>query len=61
VQKQNGLAMGSDLRFAVTQNPRAFRHQPVTGRHNVRHFIANMMHAAGWILFKEALDWRVFT
>ena len=50
VQEQDGLIVGADLWFAVTQHTSALTDQLVTGSDYVFDFITKMMNPARWVI-----------
>src|SRR5690606_25880746 len=59
MQEQHGLAMGTDLGFAIAENARSRSLETIAGRNDIVDFIAKMMNATVGIAFEKLGDWRI--
>ena len=59
MEEQHRLAVRTDLGLAIAEHPRAFLHQRITRRENVRYFVADVMNAAVGVALDELRNRRV--
>ena len=58
MQEQHRLPVRADLRLAGADDPGTGRRQPVARGQDIRHFVADVVDAAGGRLFEKATDRR---
>src|SRR5690606_31736756 len=53
MKEEHRFAVSARLRLSVAEHAGTRRHEPVTRGQNVGHFVTDMMHAAGRVLFQK--------
>src|SRR6185312_3109610 len=61
MEEEHRLAMGTDTRLAIAQDPRARGFEAIARRLYIRHLIAEMVHAARRAALEKARDRRVLS